>query len=108
MEDVTVMYMDMCVCVFFHRKSFFQHMSGADLGILFIDVLSKSGTAPCESIFEQIATLFSIMRAGTPERETFLHDSLRWSMKGGNHKWGHPDLHQKIARVFWRGEYLWD
>ena len=79
-------------------------MSGADLGILFVDVLNKSNTPPSENSFEQIATLFSIMRAGTPERETFLHDALRWSVKGTNYKWGHPDFHQKIAQVFWRGK----
>lgn len=43
------------------------------------------------------------MKAGIPERETFLHEALKWSAKGGNHKWGHPDLHKKIAQVFWRG-----
>ncbi|XP_043282213.1 Golgi to ER traffic protein 4 homolog [Venturia canescens] len=79
-----------------------QHVSGADLGILYVDVLNKSATVPHENVFEQIAVLFSIMKAGTPERETFLHRGLKWSTKGSNYKWGHPDLHKKIAQVYWR------
>lgn len=43
------------------------------------------------------------MKAETPERETFLHNAVRWSMKHTNCKWGHPELHTMIAQVFWQG-----
>ncbi|XP_011304857.1 Golgi to ER traffic protein 4 homolog [Fopius arisanus] len=79
-----------------------QHTSGADLGILFIDVLNKSETETSKSYFEKITNLFSIMKQGTPERETFLHNALRWSLKHTTYKWGHPDLHKLIAEVFWQ------
>lgn len=76
--------------------------SGADLGILFVDVLNKSNTQPTQIYFEKITDLFSMMNCTSPERETFLQDSLRWSLKGTNYKTGHPDLHQRIAQIFWR------
>lgn len=43
------------------------------------------------------------MKPSTPERETFLHNALRWSLKHTNCKWGHPELHKMIAQVFWQG-----
>ncbi|XP_063971881.1 Golgi to ER traffic protein 4 homolog [Diachasmimorpha longicaudata] len=79
-----------------------QHASGADLGILFIDVLTRSETDTSKVYFEKITNLFSIMKQGTPERETFLHNALRWSLKHTNYKWGHPDLHKLFAGVFWQ------
>lgn len=82
---------------------FFQLASGADLGILFINVLKESGTDPLLIHFEKITNLFCLMRPSCLERDAFLHDALRWSVKGTNYKTGHPDLHQKIAKVFWRG-----
>lgn len=83
---------------------FIQYTSGADLGILFIDVLNKSETETSKVYFEKITNLFSIMKQGTPERETFLHNALRWSLKHSHYKWGHPDLHKLIAESFWHGE----
>ncbi|XP_066603451.1 Golgi to ER traffic protein 4 homolog [Prorops nasuta] len=79
-----------------------QHASGADLGILFIDVLNKSETEPSQEYFEKITTMFSIMTPSYPERDNFIQAALRWSIKGSDFKTGHPDLHQKIAQVFWR------
>ncbi|XP_015122743.1 Golgi to ER traffic protein 4 homolog [Diachasma alloeum] len=79
-----------------------QHASGADLGILFIDVLNRSQTERTKVYFEKITNLFSIMKQGTPERETFLHNALGWSLKHTSYKWGHPDLHKLIAEVFWQ------
>ncbi|CAK9814267.1 Golgi to ER traffic protein 4 homolog [Anthophora plagiata] len=79
-----------------------QHVSGADLGILFINVLTQSGTEPSEDYFEKIANLFRIMSPLLPERDVFIQSALRWSIKGTEYKTGHPDLHQKIARVFWK------
>ncbi|XP_008554602.1 Golgi to ER traffic protein 4 homolog [Microplitis demolitor] len=79
-----------------------QHASGADLGILFVDVLNRSETPEPGIYFEKITNLFSIMKPGTPERESFLHNALRWSLKHTNCKWGHPDLHKMIAQVFWQ------
>lgn len=81
-----------------------QHASGADLGILFINVLTQSGTKPTQSFFEKITSLFSLMSPASPEREAFVQLALKWSVKNAvSNKTGHPDLHQKIAQVFWRG-----
>ncbi|XP_024937701.1 Golgi to ER traffic protein 4 homolog [Cephus cinctus] len=79
-----------------------QYASGADLGILFVDVLSQSETKPSSSYFEKITGLFSLMSPTSPERETFLQNVLRWSLKDTDYKTGHPDLHQRIAQVFWK------
>jgi len=83
-----------------------QHASGADLGILFINVLTQSGTEPIQSFFEKITSLFSLMSPISPEREVFVQSALKWSIKSTDYKTGHPDLHQKIAQVFWRGNCL--
>lgn len=42
----------------------------------------------------------------SPERDVFVQSALRWSIKGTEYKTGHPDLHQKIAQVFWRGKSI--
>lgn len=79
-----------------------QHASGADLGILFINVLTQSGTEPSQVYFEKITNLLCIMSSSSPERDIFIHSALRWSIRGNEYKTGHPDLHQKIAQVFWK------
>ncbi|KOX69034.1 Golgi to ER traffic protein 4 like protein [Melipona quadrifasciata] len=79
-----------------------QHASGADLGILFVNVLTQSGTEPSQDYFEKITSLFNLMSPVSPERDVFVQSALRWSIKGTEYKTGHPDLHQKIAQVFWR------
>lgn len=79
-----------------------QHSSGADLGILFVNVLTRSETEPSPDYFQKITSLLSIMRPTRPLRDTFVQNALRWSTKGTDYKTGHPDLHKKIARVFWR------
>lgn len=85
---------------------FLQHASGADLGILFVNVLTQSGTVPAQGFFEKITSLFSLMSPTSPEREVFVQSALKWSVKGTDYKTGHPDLHQKIAQVFWRGNLV--
>lgn len=80
-----------------------QYASGADLGILFINVLIQSDTEPKLNFYEKISTLFGTMSSASPEREVFVQSALKWSIKGTDYKTGHPDLHQKIAQVFWRG-----
>ncbi|XP_043260353.1 Golgi to ER traffic protein 4 homolog [Colletes gigas] len=79
-----------------------QYVSGADLGILFISVLTQSGTEPSQNYFEKIINLFSLMSPLSPERDVFVQSALRWSIKNTEYKTGHPDLHKKIAQVFWR------
>ncbi|XP_012152087.1 Golgi to ER traffic protein 4 homolog isoform X2 [Megachile rotundata] len=79
-----------------------QHASGADLGILFINVLTQSGTEPSQVYFEKITNLLCIMSSSSPERDIFIQSALRWSIRGNEYKTGHPDLHQKIAQVFWK------
>ncbi|XP_046735326.1 Golgi to ER traffic protein 4 homolog [Diprion similis] len=79
-----------------------QQASGADLGILFVDALVKSETEPSQLYFEKLTNLFGLMNPTAPERETFLLEALRWSLKGSDYKTGHPDFHQRIAQVFWK------
>ncbi|XP_020280427.1 Golgi to ER traffic protein 4 homolog [Pseudomyrmex gracilis] len=79
-----------------------QYASGADLGILFINVLTQSGIEPMQEFFEKITTLLSLMSPSSPEREVFVQSALKWSIKGTDYKIGHPDLHQKMAQVFWK------
>lgn len=71
-----------------------QQGSGADLAILFIEVLIKSETKPNEEWIDKLAKLFELMSAGIPEREQFLTNAVKWSMH--NSKKGHPLLHQVI------------
>ncbi|GBP89617.1 Golgi to ER traffic protein 4 homolog [Eumeta japonica] len=77
-----------------------QQESGADLAILLVDVLVKSGTKPCEEWIEKLASLFELMSSSLPERESYLTNSVKWSLD--SNKRGHPLLHKRIAEVFWR------
>lgn len=69
-----------------------QQGSGADLAILLVDVLCKSETKPCEEWIEKLSKLFEMMSSTIPERETFLTNSVKWSMD--SNKKGHPLLHK--------------
>ncbi|XP_028043990.1 Golgi to ER traffic protein 4 homolog isoform X4 [Bombyx mandarina] len=77
-----------------------QQGSGADLAILFVEVLTKSETKPNEEWVSKLAKLFELISSSVPERETFLTNSIKWSMD--NNKKGDPLLHKKIAEVFWK------
>lgn len=77
-----------------------QQGSGADLALLFIDVLTKSESKPNEELIEKIGQLFAMMTSSLPEREMFLTNAVKWSMD--DNKKGHPLLHKKIAEVYWK------
>ncbi|CAG9138720.1 hypothetical protein JYU34_012656 [Plutella xylostella] len=77
-----------------------QQGSGADLAILLVEVLNKSVTKPNKEWIEILGRLFELMSDSIPERETFLTNSVKWSMD--SNKKGHPLLHQKIAEVYWK------
>ncbi|GFO06780.1 Golgi to er traffic protein 4 homolog [Plakobranchus ocellatus] len=78
-----------------------QHSSGADLSLLFIDVLTKSKSTVTDTIIGQISTLFERMDPECPERYPFLTKAINWSSKvNKNHKRGHPDLHQRFGVIF--------
>ncbi|XP_044731601.1 Golgi to ER traffic protein 4 homolog [Chrysoperla carnea] len=76
--------------------------SGADLAILYVDVLIQSDTPVLEEIFERIAKLFAAIGPTIPERDTFLTNAIKWSQQ--NNKRGHAKLHQKFADIFWKEE----
>jgi len=45
-----------------------------------------------------------MISSDVPERETFLANALQWSIKGSHeYKSGHPQLHQSIAQILWKG-----
>lgn len=83
-----------------------QQSSGADLAILYVEVLVKSNTKAGEAQFSTLANLFQMISAEVPERETFLANALRWSLTGSEldktSQIGHPQLHQMIAEIFWK------
>nr|XP_033324426.1 Golgi to ER traffic protein 4 homolog [Megalopta genalis] len=79
-----------------------QYASGADLGILFVNVLTKSKTERSPYYFKQVIKLFSLMSPSSPERDTYVQSALRWSIINTKYKTGHPILHQKMAKVFWK------
>lgn len=75
-----------------------QQGSGADLAILLVDVLTKSDTNPCEEWIEKLGNLFELMSSTIPERETFLTNSVKWSMD--SNKKGHPLLHKVFYFIY--------
>ena len=82
-----------------------QYNSGADLGILLIDVLRKSESEPSYFYFDKIMDLFSLMSPNSPERDSFIHDAIKWSMRGSTFKVGHPNFHERLAKAYWNGKY---
>jgi len=94
--------------IYFHifRRIYVKILIIILVKILFINVLTQSGTEPMQTFFEKITSLFSLMSPTSPEREIFVQSALKWSTKDTDYKTGHPDLHQKIAQVFWRGNCL--
>nr|CAD7434381.1 unnamed protein product [Timema monikensis] len=81
-----------------------QQASGADLAILLVAVLSKSGAVVSdEYVLEKLPKLFSLIKPDVPEREVFLMNALQWSCSGSQeHRTGHPELHKNIAQIFWK------
>ncbi|RUS75485.1 hypothetical protein EGW08_016753 [Elysia chlorotica] len=78
-----------------------QHSSGADLSLLFLDVLNKSKSSVTDNIIGQISELFEKMDPECPERYPFLTKAITWSSKvNKQHKRGHPDLHQRFGVIF--------
>ncbi|KAI4456143.1 hypothetical protein MML48_8g00008243 [Holotrichia oblita] len=76
-----------------------QHISGADLGILLIEVLVKSQNKNFTEWTPKLCKIFAKISPTTVERETFIVNTIRWSSLDGKH--GHPFLHQSIAQVYW-------
>lgn len=79
-----------------------QFTSGADLGILLIDVLIKSNTEPSEIYFDKLSELFHLMTPLMPERDTFRQNAMNWSSLMSSYKTGHPELHKKFAKLYWQ------
>ncbi|XP_060081085.1 Golgi to ER traffic protein 4 homolog [Ylistrum balloti] len=80
-----------------------QHSSGADLAMLMIELLNTSLTPVTDDTIDKVVKLFRAMNPDCPERHHYMVSSIRWSTKTDNqrHKLGHPDLHQRIGRLFW-------
>ncbi|XP_034249152.1 Golgi to ER traffic protein 4 homolog [Thrips palmi] len=80
-----------------------QLTSGADLCNLYVDVLGKSSEPVSDDVMKKLSELIGLIGPGVPERENFLSNALRWSVKGSpDFKTGHPQLHRFIAQIFWR------
>lgn len=77
-----------------------QKTSGADLGLLLIDVLNKSEEKNCDIWSPKLSMIFGkIGTINTTERDTLLAQAVKWSTQGGTR--GDPLLHQCIAKVYW-------
>lgn len=74
-----------------------QHNSGADLGILLIEVLVKSENKNYTEWIPKLSKIFAKISSNAPERDTFLINIIRWSAQDGAH--GHPFLHQVMPEV---------
>ncbi|XP_046386246.1 Golgi to ER traffic protein 4 homolog [Ischnura elegans] len=90
---------------------FFRHdqlASGADVSLLYVDVLSKAEKQPSEVYINKLCGLFAMMKPDeVAERDVFLASALRWSAScrssGNQHfKTGHPLLHRSIAQIYWQ------
>ncbi|CAH0388985.1 unnamed protein product [Bemisia tabaci] len=79
-----------------------QQVGGADLSILYIDVLTKSATPVTNEILDKLPPLLKLMSPNLAERETFINKALKWSIADcSTHKSGHPALHRDFAGIFW-------
>lgn len=77
---------------------FLQHISGADLGILLVDVLVQSENKKYAEWTPKLCKIFAKINSTVPERDTFLLGTIRWSSSDGKH--GYPLLHQ-VIQISW-------
>ena len=77
---------------------FLQHISGADLGILLVDVLVKSENRKYAEWTPKLCKIFAKINSTVPERDVFVLHMIRWS--SGDRKHGFPLLHQ-VRKMFW-------
>lgn len=83
-----------------------QHTSGADLAKLYVEVLLKAKMKVQKDIVNNLADMMSKIPSSAPEREAFLMSALSWSQSENpeSKKFeGHPQLHQMVANIYWRG-----
>ncbi|GAB6025728.1 hypothetical protein CHUAL_011712 [Chamberlinius hualienensis] len=82
-----------------------QNSSGADLALLFVDVLVQSNSSVADGLIEKLSRLFELMSPDLPERSKFLSSALKWSSSNSVEcKFGHPKLHRSIAITLWKVE----
>ena len=101
-EDLLKLLYDGSVLLFQHQ----QHSSGADLAKLYVEVLQKAKMKVRKDIINNLADMMSKIPTTAPERQTFLMTALSWSQSENpeSKKFeGHPQLHQMVANVYWRG-----
>uniref|UniRef100_A0A1B0BHN8 Golgi to ER traffic protein 4 homolog n=1 Tax=Glossina palpalis gambiensis TaxID=67801 RepID=A0A1B0BHN8_9MUSC len=79
-----------------------QEPSAADLGLLIVDTLEKSGhRTNIELWIERFSELIENLSSTTVERETLINRCIKWSGEVSGHNLGHPSLHKRIARLLW-------
>jgi hypothetical protein len=103
-ENLLKLLYDGSVLLFQHQ----QHASGADLAKLYVEVLQKAKMNVSKDILNNLADMMSKIPASAPERQAFLMSALSWSHSENpeSKKFeGHPQLHQMIANIYWRGLY---
>lgn len=87
-----------------------QTSSGADLAKLFVEVLLKAKTKVEKDVVEKVADLMAKIPPTAPERQAVLMLALNWSetQNPETKKFeGHPQLHQAVANMYWRGAALY-
>ncbi|CAH0563457.1 unnamed protein product [Brassicogethes aeneus] len=76
-----------------------QQISGADLGVLLVEVLVKSETKEFSVWIPKLCKIFNTITPSSLQRDQFLANIVRWSANEKSQ--GHPLLHQHIAQIFW-------
>lgn len=81
-----------------------QSTSGADLSMLYVDVLTQSLSPIDESILDKLELLYSLIpsRNENVTRDVFANNALNWTIKvDPTFARGHPRLHRRFALVLW-------
>lgn len=81
-----------------------QSTSGADLAMLYVDVLTKSSSPVDEKILDNLELIYSLipLKNENINRETFAQGTIKWTLHvEPNFVRGHPRLHRKFALVLW-------
>lgn len=101
-EPLLKLLYDGAMLLFQHQ----QHSSGADLAKLYVEVLQKAKLNVQKDIINNLADMMSKIPSSAPERQAFLMAALSWSQNENpeSKKFeGHPQLHQMVANIYWRG-----
>ncbi|XP_066291534.1 Golgi to ER traffic protein 4 homolog [Branchiostoma lanceolatum] len=80
-----------------------QLCSGADLAMLWLEVLTQASIPVSKENIDRAISLFKELEADSPERISYLNAALKWTKTvHPDETSGHPQLHNQLALVFWK------